>query len=244
MPPVFVFLKSIIDKWGKNRQNFGCMNFSFRRLPAILAALCLMGFATSASAQILVYKLRFESERSVNLDFYNEGYFIVPAAGGSGSFVFMVNTPKEKSYSPTTPGRLFPALTKDDSLKWVVSASSGGTSSSTSGSSYVCFGSVNQSVRLTGPTFDVRTKISPSLRGSVNAFSDESASGPASDGTMGFAAVLDFKMSYDKDRTSAANKKGQTVAQATTALITELGRRGFDPEVVAAPTTTTTSNAP
>lgn len=211
------------------------MNFSLRRfLGFCLAALILVGFATPASAQVLVYKLRFESERSINLDFYNEGYFIVPASGGTGSFIFMVNTSREKVYSPTTPGKLFPALTKDDSLKWIVSATSGSTGSTTTastGSSYVCFGSVNQSVRLTGPTFDVRTKISPSLRGSVNAYSDESASGPANDGTMSFAAVLDFRMSYDKDRTSSANKKGQSVAQATAAMIEELRRRGFRSEV-------------
>lgn len=218
------------------------MKFISRRVSALwLAVLVLAGIATSATAQVLVYKLRFESERSINLDFYNEGYFVVPSAGGSGSFIFTVNTPKEKSYSPTTPGRLFPALTGKDSLKWIVSATSGGTgtTASTTGSSYVCFGSVNRSVRLTGPTFDIRTNISPSLRGSVNAFSDESASGPASDGTMSFAAVLDFKMSYDKDRTSSANKKGQSVAQVTTALITELTRRGFKPEVTVAPVTTT-----
>jgi hypothetical protein len=220
------------------------MKSSLRRFSVLwLAILVLAGIAAPASAQVLVYKLRFESERSVNLDFYNEGYFVVPSAGGAGSFIFMVNTPREKSYSPTTPGRLFPALTKDDSLKWIVSATSGGTggtTTSTSGSSYVCFGSVNQWVRLTGPTFDVRTRISPSLRGSVNAFADESATGPARDGTMSFAAVLDFRMSYDKDRTSSANKKGQTVAKVIEALILELERRGFDAEVTAAPTTTPT----
>ena len=216
------------------------MKHSFRRLSLILAALCLAGFATTAPAQVLVYKLRFESERSVNLDFYNEGYFVVPSAGGAGSFIFTANTPKEKSYSPTTAGKLFPALTKDDTLKWIVSATSTGTGTgtetATAGASYVCFGSVNQSVRLTGPTFDLRTKIAPSLRGSVNAFSDESASGPAADGTMSFAAVLDFRMSYDKDRTSAANKKGETVAQVITALIEELKRRGYDAEVTTPPT--------
>ena len=214
------------------------MNFPSRRISLWLATLLLACLGSSASAQILIYKLRFESERSVNLDFYNEGYFIAPSAGGSGSFIFMVNTPKEKSYSPTTPGKLFPALTENDSLKWIVSATSGSTGTTTTastGSSYVCFGSVNQSVRLTGPTFDIRTKISPSMRGSVNAFSDESASGPAEDGTMSFAAVLDFKMSYDKDRTNSANKKGQSVAQATADLILELQRRGFKSEVTATP---------
>ena len=226
--------------------DLGRMKMLSRRFSALwLAMLVLAGITTSASAQVLVYKLRFENERSVNLDFYNEGYFVVPSSGGSGSFIFTVNTPKEKSYSPTTPGRLFPALTEDDSLKWIVSATSGGTgtTASTTGASYVCFGSVNRSVRLTGPTFDVRTKISPSLRGSVNAFSDESASGPAADGTMSFAAVLDFKMSYDKDRSSSANKKGQSVSEVITALITELTRRGFRPEVTATPVTTTSSPA-
>ena len=211
------------------------MKMFSRRLSALwLALLILAGVATSASAQVLVYKLRFENIRSINLDFYNEGYFVVPSSGGSGSFIFTVNTPREKSYSPTTPGRLFPALTSSDSLRWIVSATSGGTggtAASTTGASYVCFGSVNRSVHLRGPTFDVRTRISPSLRGSVNAFSDESASGPARDGTMSFAAVLDFRMSYDKDRTSSANKKGQSVSQVITDLITELTRRGFRPEV-------------
>ncbi|MFM7182864.1 MAG: hypothetical protein ACKO2G_15580 [Verrucomicrobiales bacterium] len=211
------------------------MKLSSHRISALwLSILTLAGFVTSASAQVLVYKLGFEAQRSVNLEFYNEGYFVAPASGGSGSFIFMVNTPKEKSYSPTTPGRLYPALTSRDSLKWIVSATSGaagGTTTAATGASYVCFGSVNQSVRLTGPTFDIRTKISPSMRGSVNAFSDESASGPADDGTMSFAAVLDFKMSYDKDRTSAANKNGQSVSQVITSLIAELKRRGFKPEV-------------
>lgn len=224
--------------------DLGPMKSISRRCSALwLAVLVLAGMATTASAQILIYKVRIENQRSVNLDFYNEGYFIAPASGGTGSFIFTVNTPRERSFSPTTPGRLFPALTGKDSLKWIVSATSGGTgtTTSTTGASYVCFGSVNRSVRLTGPTFDVRTKISPSLRGSVNAFSDESASGPARDGTMGFAAVLDFKMSYDKDRTSSANKKGQSVAQATAALRTELTRRGFTDEDPP-PTPTPTQN--
>lgn len=218
------------------------MSLLFRKLSCFWSAALFLGvFAAPASAQVLVYKLRFESERSVNLDFYNEGYFVAPASGGSGSFIFTVNTPREKVYSPTTTGRLFPALTKDKTLKWVSSATSGsttGTAASATGASYVCFGSVNKSVRLTGPTFDVRTKIAPYLRGSVTAFSDESSTGPADDGTMGFAAVLDYRMSYDKDRTSSANKKGQTVAQVITALIAELEQRGYDSEVTTpAPTT-------
>ncbi len=208
-------------------------------LPALFVLATLFcGLLSPASAQVIVYKVRFEPVRSVNLDFYNEGYFVAPATGGAGSFIFTVNTNREKLYSPTSPGRLFVAKTKDNTIRWIVSASSGATSGSTS-ASYVCFGSALDTARFRGPLFDIRSKIAPHLRGGVTAYADESGTTtPAEDETISFAAVMDMRMSYDKDRTSNANKDGKTVALTITDLIAELERRGYDPEVTAAPTPT------
>ena len=95
-----------------------CFMKTFFAIAAFAAA-----FVTAPlSAQILVYELEIEPVRSMNLDFYNEGYFVVPPEGGVGSFIFAFKKNGTRSYSIAAgAGRLFFGC-KDDTIRAVVEA--------------------------------------------------------------------------------------------------------------------------
>ena len=224
------------------------MQFASQFRHAVLAAsaVLFLSFTASASAQVLVYKMGIEAVRSVNLDFYNEGYFVVPAAGGAGSFLFTVNTRREKSYSDTGTGNLSFALTSSDELKSVVTGSTTSSTTNTTASSsstFVAFGTVNRKVSLNGPTFETSAKIAPKLRGGITAFAIEPIDSTTEE--AGFAGVFDFSLNFDRKRTESSNAEGLTVAETITAIIAELKKAGYVSETAPAtqpetpPTTTT-----
>lgn len=215
------------------------MIHSLKPLRILLAAF-VAAVALPASAQVVVYKMTFKPRSSFNLDFYDSGYFVAPATGGSGSFIFTIKDKGHNVYSTSSDtGTIFPVIKKSGATYWAVRAESTTLGSATSG--YLAFGQMWRWTRFTGPTFNMRAKIAPELRGSAVASAEESAttttSGVSTTKTtdIGFAAVYDWKLVWDEKLTTESNAKGYSVSDAITNLQSYLERTGYTSE-----TTTTT----
>ena len=210
------------------------MTNPFKPLPIALAA--FVGLAVlPTSAQVVVYKMGFKPRSSFNLDFYDSGYFVAPATGGSGSFIFTIKDKGHNVYSTSSDtGTVFPVIKKSGATYWAVRAESTSLGGATSG--YLAFGQMWRWTRFTGPTFNMRAKIAPEMRGSSVASAEESASSTTSGVTttkttdIGFAAVYDWKLVWDEKLTTEANAKGYSVSDTITNLQSYLERTGYTSE--------------
>jgi len=211
------------------------MTQALRPLRILLAAM-IAAAALPATAQVVVYKMSFKPRSSFNLDFYDSGYFVAPATGGSGSFIFTLKDKGADVYSTSTDtGTVFSVIKKSGATYWAVRAESTSVGGATSG--YLAFGQMWRWTRFTGPTFNMRVKIAPELRGSAVASAEESATSTDTNGTtttktkdIGFAAVFDWKLSWDEKLTSEANAKGLSVSDTISDLQATLERFGFTSE--------------
>lgn len=192
-----------------------------------------------ASAQVVVYRMSFKPRSSFNLDFYDSGFFVAPATGGSGSFIFTIKDKGADVYTTSSDtGTVFPVVKTNGSTYWAVRADSTTVGGATSG--YLAFGKMWRWTRFTTPTFNMRVKIAPEMRGSAVAAAQESATTTTGTGTtavtttkttdIGFAAVFDWKLAWDEKLTTESNQKGLDVAGTVSELETWLQRVGFTAE--------------
>jgi hypothetical protein len=200
-------------------------------LALIALAVCLP--ALPCQAQVLVYKMSFKPLRQFNIDFYDSGYFVAPAKGGSGSFIFTIKDKSPRVYNATGSGEFFTAKRANGQAYMAVRADVGATNSGAS-ASYLAWGSAWRVATLTGPTFTSRLKIATSIKGSAIASSDEKEEAESRDKDIGFASTFDWRLMWDEDATSDANAKGLTVAETITALTDKIESQGFEPEVTSA----------
>ena len=205
-----------------------------------LVALAVLLPALPGQAQVLVYKMSFKPLRQFNLDFYDSGYFVAPAKGGGGSFIFMVKDNGKRVYNVTGSGDFFPTKRANGQAYMAVRADVGTTAATGANASYLAWGSAWRTATLTGPTFKTRLKIATSIKGSAIASSDELAEAAIRDKNVGFASTFDWRLMWDEDSTSEANTKGLTVAETITALTEKIENQGYDPEVTTPDNTTGT----
>ncbi len=216
------------------------MNEFLRSLRWILPGVVAGMVALPAPAQVVVYKLRINPRNSVNIDFYNGGYFVTSPTGGDGSFVFTEKKDGAKTYNQSVTGTLFTGVTESGERKWVVQATSGGETAAAK-SSYVAFGTVDRPTRFTGTGFDMELEIAKTLRGAVVASTTDAD--PDNPYKVGFAGDFDWKLVWDEGRTNAANKKGNTIAQTLDDLVADLAQDGFANESATPVSVTTASLA-
>ena len=204
--------------------------------PLWVALAAFVALATlPASAQVVVYKMSFKPRSSFNLDFYDSGFFVAPATGGSGSFIFTIKDKGADVYTTSSDtGTVFPVVKTNGSTYWALRADSTTVGGATSG--YLAFGKMWRWTRFTTPTVNMRVKIAPELRGSTVAAAEESATTttgtetPTQTTDIGFAAVLDWKLVWDEKLTTESNQKGLDVAGTISELETWLQRVGFTAE--------------
>ncbi len=227
-----------------------------------LIHLCLTAVAlafaspTVADAQVLIYKLEFQHEAGFNVEFFKEGYCVVPVLGGTGSILLgheedgrrIANTAADSANfftGITGSGRRVTVLNAGGSA-----ATTGATATSATTQAWVATGDVNKYVSLSTPTSSMRVRIASSLKGLAIGASAETGSVTAADGSLGFAHIAEIKASLDDRLTSDANKAGETLAAAVTRVQRELFRRGYvtptetDPDTPTDPTTPTTPTTP
>ncbi|HSJ02678.1 MAG TPA: hypothetical protein VK956_09515 [Verrucomicrobium sp.] len=197
-----------------------------RLFPLLVALFCAVA-ASSATAQVLVYKIDFRKDKGINYHPFSGGYFVAPLLGGTGSFL-LTSTDDERVYVESAEGgRLFTALS-GGGKKAVISATTG---AGTSMGAMVALGDINHVVQVNGPTFSLSARVAKSLTGTAVSADDESESeGPASDGSVGSAGVSEIKVNLDEEETNRANRKGLTLAQTLEQLKLELERQGFHNE--------------
>lgn len=214
------------------------MNEFLRSLRWILPAVVAGMVALPAPAQVVVYKMRINPRNSVNIDFYNGGYFVTSPTGGDGSFVFTENKDGTKTYNEGVTGKLFTGVTESGERKWVVQATDG-TDTAAAKSSYVAFGTAERPTRFTGLGYDMEIEIAKALRGGIVASTTEAD--PDNPEKLGFAADFDWKLVWDEGQTKAANKKGNTIAETLADLVAELEGDGYIEESVTPLSVTTAS---
>ena len=214
------------------------MNEFLRSLRWILPGVVAGMVALPAPAQVVVYKLRINPRNSVNIDFYNGGYFVTSPTGGDVSFVFTRKEDGTKTYKEGVTGTLFTGVTESGERKWVVQATSGGATVAAK-SSYVAFGTAERPTRFTGLGYDMEVEIAKTMRGGIVASTTEAD--PDNPDKLGFAGDFDWKLVWDEGQTNAANKKGNTIAQTLADLVADLAQDGFANES-ATPVSITTSS--
>jgi hypothetical protein len=215
------------------------MSRTLRVLPIFLLAALALGqwLVVPAAAQVLVYRMAIEPIQSVNLDFYTGGYFVVPADGGEGSFIFTKKGKGEKAFVTTGTGTLFTGVTENGVRKSVVRATNG--SSGEAKSSYMAYGSADQMTRLSTPEIYYYTEIAPKLIG--QALASSTGSDPETPKEIGFTGIFEWRLAWDKKQTDSANKAGNTVAETITSLETMLKDQGYNAEDTPALAITTAS---
>ena len=216
------------------------MNEFLRSLRWILPGVVAGMVALPAPAQVVVYKLRINPRNSVNIDFYNGGYFVTSPTGGDGSFVFTRKEDGTKTYKEGVTGTLFTGVTESGERKWVVQATSGGATVAAK-SSYVAFGTAERPTRFTGLGYDMEVEIAKTMRGGIVASTTEAD--PDNPDKLGFAGDFDWKLVWDEGQTNAANKKGNTIAQTLADLVVKLEGDGYLEESATPLSVTTASLA-
>lgn len=189
-----------------------------------LLALAVMWFATSASAQVLVYKLDFRKDKGVNYHTFEGGYFIAPLLGGEGTFLLTDSTDGRVYTEAANAGRLFTAINHSET-KAVISATTG---IGTAEGALVVIGDVNKTVKVNSPTLSLAAKVAGKLTGMAITADDESdADGPALDGSLGSAGFSQLVAELDEEETNRNNGKGFSLEKTVEALRTTLERAGY-----------------
>lgn len=209
-----------------------------------LAIMFLAGAVAPLTAQILVYELEIKPIRSMNLDFYNEGYFVVPPDGGVGSFIFAFKKNGTRSYSVAPGiGRLYFGR-KNNDIHAVVEAGEASpvtpepdpdtnTDTATVGTtittdaSFVAFGEADRKMRFKTALSDNVLRVAEILRGGSVAWAEEAFTGDNIPSHLGFVGVFDLKMDLEKKRTEEYNDRNLSIDQAIDELENLLKSRGY-----------------
>jgi len=215
---------------------------NFRSLLAALAALTAFSslLATNAEAQVVVYRLEFEKTgASINYGFYDEGYVIADASGGPATWLLTFRDELQNSYITIEEfGSLFYA-NKGDLTRAVISAAAAdGTPQTT----FLLVGDLTQEV----DSDNISVTVAGQLNGYAISADDESELPfDSREGNVGYAGASEIKAFYQTDRSDAASRDRQTIAEALADIVTMLERRGFaeftveDPADATADDTTT-----
>lgn len=189
-----------------------------------LLALAVLWCATSASAQVLVYKLDFRKDKGVNYHTYSGGYFIAPLLGGEGTFLLTDSTDGRTYTEAANAGRLFTAINHGET-KAVISATTG---TGTAEGALVVIGDVDKTIKVNSPTLNLSAKVAGKLTGMAVTADDESgADGPASDGSLGSAGFSQLVMDLDEEETNRNNGKGFNLEKVVEELRKTLERAGY-----------------
>jgi hypothetical protein len=198
----------------------------------------LLTLTGGASAQVLVYKLFFETTgETLNYDFYDGGYFVCEAPRGDGTFILTVKAIDHKRYYTTaTGGSLF--YIHDRRKYLAVLTADGGTDGANA--TYQATGDIDGSTKIGG---SIRMPIARSLDGYLVASQEtgDPVVDDSNDGqnrTDGFAGYSRMKVRLDSGRTKDYNNDMLTQGEAVDAITKYLRDRGYNEET----TTTTTAS--
>lgn len=199
-----------------------------RLKPFLCAAVLWLLGAADASAQWLIYELKFSPEeaQSVNFSFYSGGYMLVPAQGGPASIVLTTEDEGRFYAVAESSGKYFVAANAN--VKKAVFAASAQTGSSQA--FYTASGQMNRSLLLNVAGVPRSWRVAEILNGRLMTADDESTSGPAADGSFGVIGSALITATLREDLTTNASATFDSQNAATSYLIELLEKYGYLPD--------------
>lgn len=194
------------------------------RFSSLLCTLLIFLISTvGASAQWLVYELRFTPEEdSVNFSFYTGAYVIAPANGGQSTIVLTTEEGGRYYAVAESSGKFFVAA--NASVRKAVVSALALTGSSQA--FYTVSGVMNRSLFLNGQTF----RVAENLTGRLMTADDESMTGPAPDGSLGVVGSALIAGTLREDLTANVTTSFSTQNAATAYIIELLEKYGYSPD--------------
>ena len=203
---------------------------------SLLAALILLtgvlAFAGSAQAQLAVYRLEFEKTGvSINYGFYDEGYVIADAAGGPATWFLTFrdeDTLQNHFITIEEFGSLFYA-NKDTLTRAVISAAA---ATGTPQTTFLLVGDLTRDV----DSDNITVKVAGNMNGYAISADDESELPfDSREGNVGYAGASEIKATFQTERSDAASRDRQTIADALADIVEMFESRGFTEFTVADP---------
>lgn len=211
---------------------------SSRFLRVFLLAIAALLIASPLRAQVVVYKLSFEQTGdSINYRPYQNGYYIAPLEGGTGSLILTLVTGGQRQYfTYTSFGDLFVAL-KGENKKMVLSATATNDVSTTT---FYAIGTADKEIEVESRNATSQVKVAGKMVGySVSADSEKDLPFSGAGTSVGVAGVSVLTAKFDEQSTNDAIKNSLDVAGQVTAITTELEGNGY---VNGKPATNTNTN--
>ena len=203
--------------------------FPVSRLHALLiaAGLWLLG-VSGASAQFLVYELRFTpDEESINFSFYTGAYMIAPVQGGAATIILTTEEGGQRVYAVSESGGKFFVAANQRTKKAAFSAIA---QRGTAQAFYSASGYLNRSLLLDSPSGARSWRVAEEINGRFMAADDESSVGPADDGSFGMTGSARIKGQLREDLTLNTTQNYTTLTDATTYILELLEKYGYSPD--------------
>lgn len=198
----------------------------------------LAGAASTARAQVVVYKFDFKKEgAAVNYNFYEEGWVVASATGGPASWLLTFRDGAHRRYIKVTGfGSLFFPNRGSEVIGVISAAAASGTPQTT----FLAIGELHDTVKGA----NVRAKVPQTMEGYALSADDESMLPfDSSEGNVGYAGISTMKGSLQSQRTSDANARSWTLEETLDDLIAYLKRRGYTEYEIVSETDSTGTDA-
>jgi hypothetical protein len=196
--------------------------------PIFLVIILLLASALPASAQWLVYELRFTpDDESVNFSFYSGGYLIAPVEGGASSIVFTTEEGGNHYAVSENTVRYFSTVNRTG-VKAAVSATA---INGTAQAFYNATGYLNTTLAYTVDGVIRNARVATELKGRLLAADDETLLPPAQDGSHGMIGSATITGALRQDLSAILNSEHSTMGAAVSGVTTLLERYGYSPDV-------------
>jgi hypothetical protein len=221
-----------------------------RSLSRIVPVLLLLGISVfrgsieaqtataTASGPVAVYRLAFEETGdSVNYRPYQNGYYIAPINGGSGSLILTLITGNQRQYfSYEAFGELFVAVDGKEK-KMVLSATAANNVSTTV---FYAIGKTEKEIEVESRNATSKVKVAEKMTGyAVSADSEKDLPFAGAGTSVGVAGVSILTAKLDETLTNVAIRDNVSVATEVDEIIDILEAAGY---VDGNPTTTGNGN--
>jgi len=193
-------------------------------LRVLLGFSCLLG--ASLQAQVAVYRLSFETTgETVNYRPYQNGYYIAPIQGGTGSLVLTQITGGQRKYfSYANFGESFVALS-GEKKRMVLSATAANDVSTTV---FYAIGTTDKEIEVETRNANSQIKVATKLKGfAISADSEQDLPFSGAGNSVGVAGASVLTAKYDETLSRAAIRDGLSVAAELALIIDSLESTGY-----------------
>jgi hypothetical protein len=196
--------------------------------PFFLAVIFLLASVLPASAQWLVYELRFTpDDESVNFSFYSGGYLIAPIEGGASTIVFTTEDGGNHYAVSENAVRYFSTVNRTGTKAAISATAINGTAQAF----YNATGYLNTTLAYNVDGVNRNARVATELKGRLLAADDETLLPPAEDGSHGMIGSATITGTLRQDLSAILNNDGETMGAAISGITTLLEKYGYTPDV-------------